>query len=138
MFLSRLASQSTCVLSKNALAVSRNNGLHLPRVLQTSVPWKTSRRSFRISFPRLTPREEKHEQSGIPEKPVPRPKLTETLRENIYTIPNLLTVSRILACPVLGYAIVQDNFVIASSLLVYAGLTDLVRAFLYSYFNSLR
>ena len=53
-------------------------------------------------------------------------KLSETIRENIYTIPNLLTVSRILACPILGYAIVQDNFVAATSLLVYAGLTDLV------------
>lgn len=56
-------------------------------------------------------------------------KLSETLRENIYTIPNLLTASRILACPVLGYAIVQDNFVVATSLLVYAGLTDLVCLF---------
>lgn len=63
-----------------------------------------------------------HDQNE-PEKPA---KLANTLRENIYTVPNLLTVSRILACPVLGYAIVQDNFVVATSLLVYAGLTDLV------------
>lgn len=63
-------------------------------------------------------------------EPGKRPrKLTETLHENIYTIPNLLTVSRILACPVLGYAIVQDNFVAATALLVYAGLTDLVCLF---------
>lgn len=53
-------------------------------------------------------------------------RLSETIRENIYTIPNLLTISRILACPILGYTIVQDNFVAATSLLVYAGLTDLV------------
>ncbi len=53
-------------------------------------------------------------------------KLAETLHENIYTIPNLLTVSRILACPVLGYYVVQENFVMATSLLAYAGLTDLV------------
>jgi cardiolipin synthase (CMP-forming) len=57
----------------------------------------------------------------------PKPKLAERLTENIYTLPNLLTVSRILACPVLGWAIVQDNFVLATSLLAYAGLTDLVR-----------
>lgn len=48
------------------------------------------------------------------------------LRENIYTIPNVLTVSRILACPVLGWAIVHDNFQFATALLVYAGLTDTV------------
>lgn len=48
------------------------------------------------------------------------------VRENIYTIPNVLTLSRILACPVLGYAIVHDHFVAATALLAYAGLTDLV------------
>ena len=55
------------------------------------------------------------------------PKKPSALRENIYTIPNLLTVSRIIACPVLGLAIVNDNFYAATGLLVYAGLTDLVR-----------
>ncbi|TBU34043.1 CDP-alcohol phosphatidyltransferase-domain-containing protein [Dichomitus squalens] len=53
-----------------------------------------------------------------------------TLRENIYTIPNLLTVSRMIACPVLGLAIVNDNFYLATGLLVYAGLTDLVDGYL--------
>ncbi|KAI0759342.1 CDP-alcohol phosphatidyltransferase-domain-containing protein [Irpex lacteus] len=55
--------------------------------------------------------------------------------ENIYTYPNLLTVSRILACPVLGWAIVQDNFVLATSLLAYAGLTDLVDGWMARRFN---
>lgn len=49
-----------------------------------------------------------------------------TLRENIYTIPNLLTVSRILACPVLGWSILNNDFYLATGLLVYAGLSDLV------------
>ncbi|KAF9820563.1 hypothetical protein IEO21_01266 [Rhodonia placenta] len=48
------------------------------------------------------------------------------LRENIYTIPNILTASRILACPAIGYAIIHDNFPVATALLVYAGLTDTV------------
>lgn len=48
------------------------------------------------------------------------------LRENIYTIPNLLTVSRIISCPFLGYFIVNGNFVAATSLLFYAGVSDLV------------
>ena len=56
---------------------------------------------------------------GLPPK-LPAP------RENIYTFPNLLTVSRIIACPVLSLAIVSDNFYLATGLLVYAGLTDLV------------
>ncbi|KAJ3752803.1 CDP-alcohol phosphatidyltransferase-domain-containing protein [Lentinula raphanica] len=53
----------------------------------------------------------------------PRRKLA--LRENIYTLPNLLTTSRILACPAIGWSILQGQFDLATSLLVYAGLTDL-------------
>lgn len=51
------------------------------------------------------------------------------IRENIYTIPNVLTVSRILACPVLGWAILNDNFYLASGLLLYAGASDFVSMF---------
>jgi cardiolipin synthase len=52
--------------------------------------------------------------------------VTPPLRENVYTIPNLLTVSRILSCPVLGWSILHDDFYLATGLLVYAGLSDLV------------
>jgi len=55
-------------------------------------------------------------------------KLQAAKKEKIWTIPNALTVSRILSCPVLGYAILHDNFYVATGLLVYAGLTDVVRA----------
>ena len=43
------------------------------------------------------------------------------------TSPKRLTISRILSCPVLGYAILHDDFYVATGLLVYAGLTDLAR-----------
>lgn len=49
-----------------------------------------------------------------------------TLRENIYTLPNILTVSRILACPVLGWSILEGDFVLSTALLLYASVTDLV------------
>lgn len=61
------------------------------------------------------------------DKPKPR-RLTESIRENIYTFPNLLTLSRILSCPVLAWAIVSDNHVLATGLLAYAGVTDWVRS----------
>jgi hypothetical protein len=48
------------------------------------------------------------------------------LRENIYTFPNLLTASRIVACPALGWAILSDNYAAATGLLLYAGITDWV------------
>ncbi|KAH9951076.1 CDP-alcohol phosphatidyltransferase-domain-containing protein [Amylocystis lapponica] len=60
---------------------------------------------------------------------------TQIIRENIYTLPNLLTLSRIFACPVLGWAIVHDNFQLATGLLVYAGLTDWVDGFLARRYN---
>ncbi|KAF9269221.1 CDP-diacylglycerol--glycerol-3-phosphate 3-phosphatidyltransferase [Marasmius fiardii PR-910] len=53
-----------------------------------------------------------------------------TLRENIYTVPNLLTTSRILACPVIGYSILNGQFQVATYLLIYAGLTDLADGYL--------
>lgn len=49
-----------------------------------------------------------------------------TTRENIYTLPNLLTTSRIIACPFLGWSIVQGNIPLATGILAYAGISDLV------------
>lgn len=63
-----------------------------------------------------------------PPSPKPDSLLTKPFRENIYTFPNLLTLSRIASCPVLGWAILSDNHVLATGLLVYAGVTDWVRA----------
>ena len=62
-------------------------------------------------------------------KPPPStdPERKPTLRENIYTLPNFLTLSRIAACPILGWSILADDFVLATGLLAYAGITDLVR-----------
>lgn len=46
-------------------------------------------------------------------------------RENIFTIPNALCISRIIMSPYLGYVIVQGDFSLAVGLMVVAGLTDL-------------
>ncbi|KAI0629315.1 CDP-alcohol phosphatidyltransferase-domain-containing protein [Trametes polyzona] len=70
-----------------------------------------------------------------PQKDDTQAKAAPTVRENIYTLPNLLTLSRIVACPVLGWSIVHDNFYFATGLLVYAGLTDLVDGYLARRFN---
>ncbi|KAF7370480.1 putative cardiolipin synthase [Mycena sanguinolenta] len=59
----------------------------------------------------------------------PRPS-KPALREDIYTLPNFLTFTRIIACPILGWSIVEGQFHLATSLLVYAGLTDLADGYL--------
>ncbi|KAJ5980056.1 cardiolipin synthase (CMP-forming) [Penicillium waksmanii] len=46
--------------------------------------------------------------------------------ENIYTVPNILTFSRLVAAPVVGYLLVHDYHAAALSLFAYAGITDLV------------
>ncbi|KAI3597808.1 phosphatidyl synthase [Moniliophthora roreri] len=58
------------------------------------------------------------------------PERKSTIRENIYTLPNLLTTSRIIACPAIGWSILSGEFHLATSLLVYAGLTDLADGWL--------
>lgn len=49
-----------------------------------------------------------------------------TPRENIYNVPNLLTASRLVAAPVIGYLIVQGDLKWALGLFFYASVTDLV------------
>ncbi|EDW45025.1 probable cardiolipin synthase (CMP-forming) [Drosophila sechellia] len=47
-------------------------------------------------------------------------------RENIMTIPNMLTISRAVLSPYIGYVIVQGDFTLGMSLLGFAGITDLL------------
>lgn len=49
-----------------------------------------------------------------------------TPHEDIYTLPNLLTLSRLIAAPAVGYLVLHDQHVWAVSLFAYAGITDLV------------
>ncbi|APA08251.1 hypothetical protein sscle_03g030210 [Sclerotinia sclerotiorum 1980 UF-70] len=49
-----------------------------------------------------------------------------TPHENIYTIPNILTFSRLIAAPVCGYLVLHDQHAWAVALFAYAGITDLV------------
>ncbi|KAM0752365.1 hypothetical protein T439DRAFT_324443 [Meredithblackwellia eburnea MCA 4105] len=72
----------------------------------------------------LTPNEQE-----TPTKP------SKERRENIYTIPNALTVSRILSCPVIGYFVLQGELGKATALLFVAGVTDLIDGYLARKYN---
>ncbi|KAI9697927.1 MAG: hypothetical protein M1836_004279 [Candelina mexicana] len=50
--------------------------------------------------------------------------------ENIYTVPNILTFSRLLAAPVVGYLVLHDYHIWAVCLFAYAGITDLVDGYI--------
>jgi cardiolipin synthase (CMP-forming) len=53
-----------------------------------------------------------------------------TPHENIYTIPNILTFSRLVAAPVIGYLVLHDHHAWAVGLFAYAGITDLVDGYI--------
>jgi cardiolipin synthase (CMP-forming) len=59
-----------------------------------------------------------------------------TPHENIYTLPNILTFSRLLAAPLIGYFITTSNPIPALSLFFYAGLTDLIDGWVARRFHS--
>lgn len=48
------------------------------------------------------------------------------IKENIYTVPNLLSLLRIAVSPVLGYLILQESYTLSLVLFAAAGITDLV------------
>jgi len=100
---------------------------HLSRVSFQSSS-SSSRRTFAVSsrlFHQPTPRTDHNRESEKKATPGVSDKIQSG--EKVWTVPNALTISRIFSCPVLGYAILHDNFYAATGLLVYAGLTDLVR-----------
>lgn len=58
--------------------------------------------------------------------PSPDPASTKNgeLRENIYTIPNALTLIRIILSPFIGVCIINHSFQAGLTLLIIAGITD--------------
>ncbi|KAI9746601.1 MAG: hypothetical protein M1818_000314 [Claussenomyces sp. TS43310] len=53
-----------------------------------------------------------------------------TKHENIYTVPNILTFSRLVAAPVVGWLVLHDYHAWAFGLFAYAGITDLIDGYI--------
>jgi cardiolipin synthase len=53
-------------------------------------------------------------------------KLDTQRHENIYNIPNFLTLTRLIATPIVGYLIIHDQHLYAFSLFTYAAVSDLL------------
>ena len=58
-------------------------------------------------------------------------------KENIYTIPNFLTVGRFIVAPYLGYMVLQENFHLACALLGVAALTDMADGYIARHWKGL-
>lgn len=70
------------------------------------------------------PQDSKEPVAGPSQPKGVEPGKEEELHESPYTLPNALTLARILACPVLGYTIVQEQFAWATGLLFACGVSD--------------
>jgi len=57
-------------------------------------------------------------------------------RENIYTIPNLLTTARIALCPIIGLSILDGNYPQAVAFVALAGCTDFLDGYVARRFNT--
>lgn len=58
-----------------------------------------------------------------------------SITENIYTLPNVLTFTRIISAPFVGYYIIQGQPMIAIGIFAYSSITDLVDGFIARRFN---
>ena len=52
-------------------------------------------------------------------------------KDNIYTVPNALSLSRIVISPFIAYSVVSDQHLTALALFGVAGVTDFVSSFSY-------
>jgi cardiolipin synthase len=72
---------------------------------------------------------------GVPGRPetlskVEKSNKATSLHEDIYTLPNLLTLSRLVAAPFIGYFVLHEEHALALGLFVYAGISDLVDGYI--------
>ncbi|KAI1092392.1 hypothetical protein F5B19DRAFT_454521 [Rostrohypoxylon terebratum] len=100
----RFLSQSHSSLEEKNETKSKDQISSQP--IQSETPSATQPRGIRKVIPKVIP--------------------TLTTHENIYTVPNILTFSRLIAAPFVGYAIVHDAHAWALGLFAYAGVSDLL------------
>ncbi|KAJ3241094.1 hypothetical protein HDU81_001880 [Chytriomyces hyalinus] len=68
-------------------------------------------------------------------QPLAPPKDAKDTKENIYTLPNAITLARIAASPVIGYYITVHQYPLALGLLAVAAASDFVDGFIARTFN---
>ncbi|CEG73974.1 Putative CDP-diacylglycerol-glycerol-3-phosphate 3-phosphatidyltransferase [Rhizopus microsporus] len=109
--------------------LSKTSSIRLTR-LDTFVPLQRTFISIKHNYS-LRREEEKRK-----EKKLTLPTgIKKELRENIYTIPNLLTFGRLLAAPYIGYLILERDYNMALGLFALAGFTDMLDGYIARKYN---
>ncbi|KAI0440847.1 CDP-alcohol phosphatidyltransferase-domain-containing protein [Xylaria telfairii] len=132
-----LATTTLCAPQNRSTCERRNS----PRLIAGAwafgvrPPTRSALRCLSSSTRKQLAEEEGKEGRGAargPQRPAEQPKGIRkvlpslTPHENIYTVPNLLTFSRLAAAPFIGYAILHDAHALALGLFAYAGVSDLL------------
>jgi hypothetical protein len=94
--------------------VSRTTSIRIQTFLSSQIPHITNAHHQQPKPTTIPPT-----LADLPTKPKPR-------HENIYNLPNILTFSRLIATPVIGYLIVHNQHLYAFTLFLYAGFSDLL------------
>ncbi|EEH03030.1 cardiolipin synthetase [Histoplasma capsulatum G186AR] len=102
-----------------------------------SLRWTLLGRRFLTTGPPLGKGNDDNKENTGPSTKTARllSRLPLPVHENIYTIPNILTFSRLAAAPVIGYCILHSYDILALSLFAYASVTDLVDGYIARKFN---
>lgn len=95
----------------------------------------TRRLFFTKSQAWLEQKKEEQVKSTVLNKTTTTPRPT-VLHEDIYTIPNILTFTRLIAAPAIGYLVLHDQHAWAVGLFAYAGVTDLLDGWIARKWNS--
>uniref|UniRef100_A0AC34GFD5 Cardiolipin synthase n=1 Tax=Panagrolaimus sp. ES5 TaxID=591445 RepID=A0AC34GFD5_9BILA len=75
---------------------------------------------------------------GVDDEKTPKLAFSERVKDNIMTIPNGLCILRIGLTPIIGYLVVQNQFMPACALFAFAGMTDLLDGFIARRYESQR
>ncbi|KAH9860251.1 hypothetical protein IAQ61_012036 [Plenodomus lingam] len=113
---------STCAPSRRRPIL-----LQLPALFSTSTTHRLQREDGKTSATKITKRPSASTATAKLATTLKSTlKLDKTKHENIYNIPNFLTLTRLVATPVIGYLIVHNYHLYAFSLFTYAAFSDLL------------
>ncbi|KAI1115028.1 CDP-alcohol phosphatidyltransferase-domain-containing protein [Nemania sp. NC0429] len=124
------ADASRCLSSTTRRPVEDDRGGRERRESTTTnnTSSQTQTQPPRPGAPPPPPQQQQPQDQQPPKKGIRKALLPSSLtpHENIYTVPNLLTFSRLAAAPFVGWAILHDAHALALALFAYAGVSDLL------------
>ncbi|RIA93190.1 hypothetical protein C1645_763056 [Glomus cerebriforme] len=120
-----------CILKANSDFI---NSLNNARKTIFSLSFIVGNRQF--SRTSITCNEDKsNEPNSIDSKKTNQKIKEKQSRENIWTIPNYLTFSRLIVSPIIGHFILNDQYDLALIAFIYAGFTDSLDGFIARKYN---